>query len=84
MPRVAIRIDPRLLQNPDTDVRYELPDVIANSSGGSIRDDGYDYEADDVMVVYLDVGEREQAVALIERLLAWNASSEMIWATLQP
>ena len=43
MATILVRLDPRKLQNPDSDIRYVLPDLIAEKSCGVIRDDGYDY-----------------------------------------
>ena len=40
---IVVRLDPQLLDNPDADIRYTLPDRLAEISGGVIEDDGYDY-----------------------------------------
>lgn len=40
---IAIRLNPQQLANPDLDIRYLLPDLLAQQSGGQIQDDGYDY-----------------------------------------
>ena len=47
MGKIAVRIDPTKLANPDLDIRYELPDLVEHLTGGDIIDDGYDYDADD-------------------------------------
>ena len=43
MPTIALRLDPRELINPDLDIRYALPDLLVERSGGVLSDDGYDY-----------------------------------------
>src|ERR1700722_13774193 len=40
---IVLRLDPQLLDNPDADIRYMLPDLLAERSGGQICDNGYDY-----------------------------------------
>jgi len=42
VPSIVIQLDPKLLVNPDADLRYLLPDLIVERSQGSIADDGYD------------------------------------------
>ena len=44
MPSIVIRLDPAKLSDPDLDMRYEIPDLLAARSGGILADDGYDYE----------------------------------------
>lgn len=46
MPTIYVRLDPGKLRNPDADIRYLLPDLIADKSGGVVKDDGYDYVGD--------------------------------------
>ena len=46
MPTIYVRLDPRKLDNPDTDLRYALPDLIQEASCGEVKDDGYDYVGD--------------------------------------
>jgi hypothetical protein len=43
MSTIFVRLDPRKLQNPDLDIRYVLPELIAEKSCGVVSDDGYDY-----------------------------------------
>ncbi len=44
MPTIVIRLDPARLANPDLDLRYLLPDLAVERSGGMLGDEGYDYE----------------------------------------
>jgi len=46
MPTIYVRLDPRKLANPDTDLRYVLPDLICEESCGEVKDDGFDYVGD--------------------------------------
>jgi hypothetical protein len=60
---LAIRLDPQLLDNPDADIRYRLPDILAEPSGGVISDDGYDYVGTQpLMVVFLKVSQLNLAL----------------------
>lgn len=69
MATLTIRLDPARLPNPDTDIRYVLPDLIADRSGGSVRADGYDYDDQDVITIFLDVDSRADALELVRRIL---------------
>ncbi len=63
---MAIKFEPGRLANPVADLRYVLPDPLAQRSGGVIRDDGYDYvEPSNAMVVFLQVSDVERATACI-------------------
>jgi hypothetical protein len=66
MDTIAIKLEPTLLANPDADMRYRLPDLLAERSGGMIEDDGYDYVGpSNALVVFLRVSDLEQAWAVI-------------------
>jgi len=64
--RIVLRLDPRLLANPDADIRYQLPDLLAERSAGAIVDNGYDYVGEPpLLVLFLNVIEVEPAMACI-------------------
>lgn len=66
MAAIVVRLDPRLLDNPDTDIRYQLPDLLAERSGGVITDDGYDYVGDvPWLVLFLNASDLTPALACI-------------------
>src|SRR5262245_26361376 len=66
MATVIVCLDPRLLDNPDADIRYMLPDLLAERSVGIIADDGYDYVGDaPLLVVFLKVSELKRALACV-------------------
>ncbi len=43
MATIIIQLDPTQLTNPDLDMRYKLPDLLVQRSGGRLSSDGYDY-----------------------------------------
>jgi hypothetical protein len=62
---LAIRLDPQMLDKPDLDIRYRLPDLLAERSAGDILDDGYDYAGERLLVVFLKVSRLETALACV-------------------
>lgn len=66
MATVVVRLDPWLLDNPDADIRYHLPDLLAGRSGGVIADDGYDYVGDGpLLVLFLKASKLKVALACV-------------------
>lgn len=52
--------------NPNLDLRYVLPDLLAEKSGNLLQDDGYDYcEKSNAMLVYLTTEDLEKALPTI-------------------
>ncbi len=43
MQTIIVLLNPGKLENPDLDIRYQIPDRIEEVSGGIIQDNGYDY-----------------------------------------
>lgn len=43
MQTIIVLLNPGKLENPDLDIRYQIPDRIEEVSGGVIQDNGYDY-----------------------------------------
>jgi hypothetical protein len=63
---IAIRLLAARLDNPDLDMRYVLPDLLVQRSGGSISSDGYDYVgSENELVLYLSVRDTTTAIAHI-------------------
>lgn len=63
---LAIRLDPQLLDNPDADIRYRLPDLLAERSAGAISDQGYDYVGPQpLMVVFLKASRLKLALTCV-------------------
>jgi hypothetical protein len=70
MPTIVVRLDPRLLANPDADLRYLLPDLLVKRSAGIIRDDGYDYVGEGpFLLLFLQASELEPALACVRDVL---------------
>ena len=68
---IAIKLDPGLLANPDADMRYTLPSLLEERSGGVIESDGYDYlDPSNIMVVFLKVSDLARATACITDMIA--------------
>lgn len=66
MPSMVIRLDPEKLDNADLDLRYEIPDLIAERSARLIMDDGYDYEPHGkAMLIYIRTPDLNSAVRQI-------------------
>lgn len=75
MPTIVIRIDPRLLEDPDLDLRYEIPDLLVARTGGALSDQGYDYEIEgeitghEAMQIYLGSASPESVLPVIVEVL---------------
>ena len=70
MHTIAIKLHAEDLANPDLDIRYVLPELLKERSGGIIADDGYDYVGDDHdLVLFLKVTDLQRAVACINDVL---------------
>lgn len=66
MASIVLRLDPRRLDNPDADIRYVLPDLLAERSGGIVSDDGYDYVGEEsLLVLFLKATDVKPAIAFI-------------------
>jgi hypothetical protein len=66
MATVVVRLDPRLLDNSDADIRYQLPDLFVERSAGVISDDGYDYVGDGpFLVLFLKASDLKPALACV-------------------
>ena len=56
------------LENPDTDLRYDVSDRIEIYTDGKIMDNGYDYLEEGQMVVYLQTEQAKILYPLIVEL----------------
>jgi len=66
MATVVIRLDPQLLDNPDADLRYRLPAILAERSAGVITEDGYDYVGErSLLLLFLRVSDLEPALVCV-------------------
>jgi len=63
VPAIVIRLDPEKLEHADLDLRYEIPDQLAQRSAGLIENDGYDYESSsNAMQIYLQTPDLDTAL----------------------
>ncbi len=55
MSSIIIVLNPAKLENPDADLRYDIPDTIEEITEGDIQGDGYDYDFpnNDDMAIFL-------------------------------
>jgi len=66
MPTIILKLTPERLVNPVADLRYVVPDLMAERSAGVIADDGYDYIDDTYeMLIYLQVTDVAGATEII-------------------
>ena len=70
MTAMAIKLEPAPLANPDADLRYLIPECIERSTGGAVREDGYDYLADDAMIIFLTADSPDRAADVLAALAA--------------
>ena len=69
---IVLRLDPGQLSNPNADLRYVIPDRLAQKSNNAISDDGYDYGvgASPLMFIFLQAENLDKAVPLVIDRLA--------------
>jgi hypothetical protein len=66
MHTIVLRLDPTRLENPDSDIRYLLPDLIVKASRGLVTDDGYDYVGEQpLLLLYLQTTEIETSIECV-------------------
>ncbi len=55
MGRIVIKLNPATLENPDLDLRYDVPEKIVELTDGRIESIGYDYLDDgfDSMAIFM-------------------------------
>lgn len=72
MQTIIILLDPSKLENPDLDLRYNIPDHIEEISDGSIKDNGYDYiemgGRDDILGIWLETESADENYPRIVKL----------------
>jgi hypothetical protein len=72
MAKVILQLDPAKLTNPDLDIRYVLPDLLVERSGGRLTDDGYDYVGDGALphlLLFLRTEDVDSAVPTVVEVL---------------
>jgi hypothetical protein len=69
---VILRLDPAKLSNPDLDIRYMLPDLIVERSGGKLADNGYDYARDGAtpcLLLFLSADDADATLPVVLEVL---------------
>jgi hypothetical protein len=70
MHTLVIRLDPKLLSNPDADLRYVLPDLLVERSSGNFTDDGYDYLGEEpYLVLFLKASNLSAAISCVTDMI---------------
>ncbi len=70
MVAIAIKIDTGRLENPEADIRYQLPEHLADVTQGLVSDDGYDYSEDGSLVLFLTGDDESVVDTVLEALCA--------------
>jgi hypothetical protein len=66
MPEIILKLVPGRLENPDLDLRYEIPNLLEERSAGQIQDNGYDYaNGSDAILLFLTTQDLESAVPIV-------------------
>ena len=60
MQTIIILLDPRKLENPDTDIFYKVPIEVENATENKVYDNGYDFLDHDRLVIWLETENAEQ------------------------
>lgn len=69
MQTIIITLNSDKMDNPDLDIRYELPDRIDEYTDGAITDNGYDYLDNDIMGIWLETDDAAGNVAKVIQLI---------------
>ncbi len=68
MQTIIVRLSPDKLQNPDLDLRYDIPEALEKATNGAISDNGYDYLPDNSIAVWLQTENAEQSYPSVVEL----------------
>ena len=68
---VSLTIDPRNLSNPDTNLRYTIPQTAIKLSNNRFNEKGFDYDGNDNMIIFLLASElsEEEVENLLNKTL---------------
>ena len=68
MQTIVVLLYPERLENPNADLRYDVPERIEVDTNGKIINDGYDYLEEDQMAIYLQAEDAKTAYPWIVEL----------------
>ncbi len=66
---IIVKLDAQKMENPDLDIRYNLPDRIEEVTKERISDNGYDYLSDTVLGIWLETDNAEEDVKEVIELI---------------
>ena len=69
MQTIIILLDPKNLENPVTDLSYNVPVEIEKATGNKVYDNGYDYLDNDIMMICLETENAEEWYPKVLKLL---------------
>lgn len=72
MATLILQLDPAKLCNPDLDIRYRLPDLLIERSGGRLADGGYEYAGDGAapyLLLFLDTEDPDGALPAVIKVI---------------
>ncbi len=74
MGSIVIKLNPQNLTNPDADLRYLIPDKIAEKTLGKVTNNGYDYLNDEVssLAIFLQSAAPQEDVISVCDILRSN------------
>ncbi len=73
MGQIAIILNPATLENPDLDLRYDIPKAIEEITNGKIESYGYDYLGEnDLMAIFLKTETPKADMATVCEILKTN------------
>ncbi|WP_434339272.1 hypothetical protein [Motilimonas cestriensis] len=69
-----LTLNPSKLSNPDADLRYTIPEKIEKLSDNQLHDNGYDYDDEDNMIIFMSSSSMDTEQAF---LIASKACQEL-------
>lgn len=68
---IKLTLNPGKLSNPDTDLRYTIPEMAEELSDNKIKDNGFDYDDDNNMLIFLIVEmiDKDKAIDILNNIL---------------
>ncbi|CAA0113513.1 Uncharacterised protein [BD1-7 clade bacterium] len=61
---ITLTLTPGKLSNPDADLRYTIPEMVEKLSNNKMKDNGFDYDDEDNMVIFLSSESLDQEQAI--------------------
>jgi hypothetical protein len=69
VPTLVVRLRPEKLTNPNADLRYLVPRLLCERCEGNLQEDGYCYEDDSALLLYLEADTPEQVLPQVWEIL---------------